>query len=173
MTTPGIPERQRPLFQLYRDEPERAWVTDVAQASWTLDDPLHTAVTMGPDANGPYPLALHSAVGGESDGPVPGDLLCASLASCLDSTLRVIAEHLKAEITALSVSVTAEVDVRGTLLVRKEVPVGFQRMTAHVELALADGTPPRIRDHLIRAAERSCVILQTLRKAVPVHLQIT
>ncbi len=171
MLTPGIAERQKPLFQLYREEPASAWVTDVAQTAWRLDDPLHTAVTMGPEASGPYPLALHSAVGGESDGPVPGDLLCAALASCLDSTLRVIAEHLKAEITALSVRATAEVDVRGTLLVGKEVPVGFQRMTVQVELGLADGTPPRIREHLLRAAEHSCVVLQTLRKAVPVRLK--
>jgi hypothetical protein len=38
-------------------------------------------------------FGTHTAVGGESDYPVPGELLCAAVASCLDSTIRTIANR--------------------------------------------------------------------------------
>jgi uncharacterized OsmC-like protein len=160
--------RQRPLVDLYRQEPAAAWVTDVACTRFAAGDPLHSAVVIGPGETETCPVAVHAAVGGDSDAPVPGDLLAAALASCFDSTLRVIADRLRLEIIELSVRVTAEVDVRGTLRVHAEVPVAFQRISMQVHIRLADGTPPRARDLLISGAEASCVVLQTLRGGLEV-----
>jgi uncharacterized OsmC-like protein len=53
-------------------------------------------------------------------------MLCAALAACLDSTIRIIADHLDVTLSSLEVGVTAEVDVRGTLLMDRKVPGGFQ-----------------------------------------------
>jgi uncharacterized OsmC-like protein len=72
------------------------------------------------------PLGIHHAVGGYHDAPNPGDLLCAALASCLDSTLRIIAARLGVRLVALEVDVTADVDVRGTLMLDRAVPVGLR-----------------------------------------------
>lgn len=55
-----------------------------------------------------------------------------------------MAEHLRVTLTKLEVDVMAQVDVRGTLLVEKSVPVGFQAMQCHVKLETAEGTRPAL-----------------------------
>jgi methanethiol S-methyltransferase len=77
-------------------------------------------------------------------------------------------DYLRIRLEALEVAVDAEADVRGTLMVSSEVPVGFQGMRCRVHLRLADGTLPEMIKRLLAATERSCVNLQTLRNGVPV-----
>jgi hypothetical protein len=60
-------------------------------------------------------------------------------------------------------------DVRGTLMVDRTVPVGFQRMRCAVTLETEPGTPPGAREKLFAAAEHCCVNLQTLRTGVPIE----
>ncbi|MBV5331716.1 OsmC family protein, partial [bacterium] len=72
------------------------------------------------------PVGVHSALGGVHDAPTPGDLLCAALAACQDSSIRMVANILGVELEHLQVKVTAQVDVRGALAMSQEVPVGFQ-----------------------------------------------
>ncbi len=135
-----------------------------------VDDPLHGAVLVGPTEER-CPVALHRAVGGDSDAPVSGDILCAALASCLDTTIRAVADRLRVGLTRLAVTVTAEVDVRGTLLVDASVPVGFQRINVNVDLALSDDAPASAASTLLGLAEHSCVVLDTLRKGVDVRMK--
>ncbi len=98
-------------------------------------------------------------------------MLCAALASCIGSTLRVVANRLRIPIEELSVQVTSEVDVRGTLCMTSEVPVGMQRMDTRVRIKVAADVSPSRRRTLIQAAEHCCVVLRTLRDGVPVELQ--
>jgi uncharacterized OsmC-like protein len=163
-------DRQLPLLELYHREPAAAWVTDCAFTEHDLDDTLHSKVVVGPGKTQTWEVALHTAVGGLSDAPVSGDILCAALASCLDTTMRVVADRLGLTITRLRVGSTAEVDVRGTLRLDDDVPVAFQRMTLEVDLELAKGAPAGARQLLLAASEHSCVVLQTLNKAVPVDI---
>ncbi|MGD8318930.1 MAG: OsmC family protein [Gemmatimonadota bacterium] len=163
--------RQDPLCQTYRSEPRRARITDRARAveGVTLD-PFHGRVVPGSrDYGVSWPFGIHEAVGGEHDLPNPGDLLCAALAACLDSTIRIIADRLGVGLRSLDVRVEADVDVRGTLVVDRSVPVGFQRMRCHVTLVPEDGTDPALKARIVQAAERSCVNLQTLRAGVDVE----
>jgi uncharacterized OsmC-like protein len=120
-----------------------------------------------------WPYGIHYAVGGYHDAPNPGDILCAALATCLDSTLRIIAARMGVGLTALEVDVTANVDVRGTLVIDRQVPVGFQRMRCAVRLQPVPGTDPGLVQKLLVAAEYSCVNLQTLRAGVPVETTLT
>jgi uncharacterized OsmC-like protein len=165
-------DRQRPLMRLYRQEPGAAWVVDSAVTGGALDDPLHGEVVIGPARKQRCPVALHSAVGGDSDAPVSGDILCAALASCLDTTIRAIANRLGLELARLAVTATAEVDVRGTLRVDDSVPVAFQRMTLDVDLELANGVADQARQLLLAASEYSCVVLQSLRNGVAVEVSM-
>lgn len=165
-------DRQRPLINLYNQEPAAAVVTDLARTEWRMEDPLHTSVIVGPHESVRVPVAVHTAVGGDSDEAVPGDILCAALASCLDSTLRVIANRMGVAIMALEVVATAEADVRGTLQVSREVRVGFQGMRLRVRLKLADGIPHEKRTRLLQLAEECCVVLDTVRHGVPIALQV-
>ncbi|WP_101756790.1 OsmC family protein [Oceanicoccus sp. KOV_DT_Chl] len=160
--------RQMPLTDSYRVNPKLAQITDYAcTRSDNIDasSPLYGEVRL--THNNPYPLAVgvHTAVGGESDYPTPGDILCGALAACLDSTIRIIANKLSVELLDLSVSVTAEIDVRGTLRVDDDVPVGFQNIAIHTDIKTAAGVDKNLMVQLLKAAEYSCVIVQTLRNA--------
>jgi uncharacterized OsmC-like protein len=169
--------RQRSLMDQYRHEPEAAWVCDAARThaeNAIVDgplDPLHTWVEVGHSHDVTVPVAVHSAVGGLSDLPVPGDILCAALASCADSTLRVVANAVRVELQSLSVEVTGEVDVRGALFVSPDVPVRFQSFHVKVHLRAAPGTNPGRLERVLATAEHSCVVMQTLRAAVPVTVE--
>ena len=143
-------------------------MVDTARTCSDTNDLLHGRVTLKGDHT--VPFALHAAVGGDSDAPVPGDVLAGALASCLDSTIRVVAEHFRVELDELVVAVQAHVDVRGTLLVDATVPVGFQRMEVHVRIVPAEGTPPGTVERLVEFAERCCVVMQTLRSGVEMVL---
>jgi uncharacterized OsmC-like protein len=136
-------------------------------------DPFHGTVHPGkPDTSVPLHFGIHSAVGGYHDAPNPGDMLCAALAACMDSTLRIIADHLGVTLTSLEVLVVADIDVRGTLLVDRKVPVGFQKMRSRIDIQAAEVTDPRLLEKLVAAAEYSCVNLQTLRSGVSVETSV-
>lgn len=167
-----VRERQEPLRQRYRVAPEEALIVDKAA---TLDrepaDPLHGWLDPGDGYGSHWRFGIHRAVGGFHDEPNPGDLLCGALAACLYSTLRMIADRLGIRLLGLSTRVTGEVDVRGTLAVDANVPVGFQQFHSCIELRVAEGTDQVTLDKLLTGAERSCIVLQTLRSSVPVDVE--
>ena len=114
------------------------------------------------------PVGVHRAVGGLHDAPTPGDMLCAALAACQDSAVRMVANRLGVEIISLEVRVSAQVDVRGALGLDAEVQVGFQSMTCDIDLEVDESTPPKLREILESAAQRCCVVQQTLHHPPPV-----
>jgi uncharacterized OsmC-like protein len=165
-------QRQDPLRERYRTAADEARIIDSARTVMNgSEDPFHCTVVAGEGQGAFWPAGIHRAVGGYHDLPNPGDILCAALASCLHSTLRIIADRLEIPIANLEVSTRAEVDVRGTLLVDRNVPVGFQQIKCQVRLKPEANVPPEKVKMLQAAAEHSCVVLQTLRNGVPVQTQ--
>ncbi len=165
----SVRERQAPLRHDYRQDAGRAWVVDRARVDAVdLHDPFHGSVRFGGRSAAQVDFGVHGALGGPHDGPVPGDLLCAALASCQESSLRMVANVFGVQLTALRIDVLAGVDVRGTLGMNPQVPVGFQWLQVDVFLRAAPGTPPQRLGQVLKAAERACVVLQTLRAGLPV-----
>lgn len=166
----AVRSRQDPLRSRYLEAPSEARITDCARTRGGVDtDPFHGEVVAGPPEHGTaVRFGIHRAVGGDHDLPNPGDLLCAALGACLDSVIRMIADRLGVRVARLEVGVEADVDVRGTLLVDRAVPVGFQEMRCAIDLEVAEDTPPSLVEKLLAAAEHSCVNLQTLRAGVSV-----
>ena len=159
-----VQDAQEPLRKAYKETPTLAMVTDHARTCGAVPaDPFHSTVEPMDGCGVAVPVGVHRAVGGRHDAPTPGDLLCAALAACQDSAVRMVANRLGVEILALEVRVSAQVDVRGTLGMDANVPVGFQSMTCEVNLTVADGTPDKLLNSLQIAAERCCVVQQTLR----------
>ncbi len=168
---PMVRELQAPLRSIYREAAERAWVVDHASIeSRDLQDPFHGRVRFGSASTAEAAYAVHGALGGPHDAPVPGDLLCAALASCQESSVRMVSNVFGVRITALKVEVQAGVDVRGTLGMDPKVPVAFQWFRVDVHIRVASGTAAGRLAQVIKAAERSCVVLQTLRLGVPVNV---
>jgi uncharacterized OsmC-like protein len=80
-----------------------------------------------------------------------------------------VADLLGVQIASLVVEVSGQVDLRGTLAVDKSVQVGFRSMRCLTHLEVADGTDRRTVQLLLAAAERSCVVLDTLKRGVQVE----
>ncbi len=165
--------RQDPLRERYRTAPEEARITDRGRTvEGELADPLHVwAVPGSQDYGVRWTLGIHSAVAGLHDAPNPGDLLCMALAACMDNVIRMIANRHGVALEALSVDVTGDVDVRGTLRVSDDVRVGFQGMRCRIRVKPREGTDPELVGRLLVAAERSCVNLDTLRRGVEVDVR--
>ena len=168
-----VRELQAPLRAAYAKHPDQALVVD---AAWTEGgdslDPMFGRVHFGSATTASVDYGVHGAIGGTHIAPVPGDLLCAALASCQESSLRMVANVLGVRILELKVGVRATVDVRGTLGMSTSTPVGFQSMQVSVHLVPDPDTRPLRLSQLIRAAERSCVVLQTLRSGVNITMDL-
>jgi uncharacterized OsmC-like protein len=166
-----IKERQQPLMDLYSENPAAALVTDMAIIEGkNLNDPLHTFVSINEELKVDFPIGVHRAVGGHHDFPNSGDVLCAALASCFDTALRMIANRLHISLIKTKIIATAEVDVRGTLQVNRDVPVGFQSMGLDIEITVLNTVQTELTETLLKATERSCIVLQTLLRGTPVNI---
>jgi len=163
-----VAKRHKKLKEIYEEDPQKASIIDSAVVEGeNLDDPFHSKVLMNDELNLPLKTGLHRAVGGDHDYSTPGDILSAALAVCFESTLRMIADKLEIQLEHTRVSVEASVDVRGTLMFDKSVPVGFQKMNMEVELG-SNNAGEKILNTLYRAALKSCVVYQTLKSGIPV-----
>lgn len=172
-TSVNMNARQAPLISAYKTEPAQAKIVDFARTTsenLSPTAPLHAEVLL--TQHDPYsvPIGVHTAVGGNCDLPTPGDMLCGALAACLDSTIRIIANKVGIPLLSLSVSVSGTIDVRGTLRVKKEVPVGFQSMNIQVNMKAIEQVSEAMLQQLVSAAEYSCVILQTLKYSPKITL---
>ncbi|MBY7732467.1 OsmC family protein [Vibrio bathopelagicus] len=162
-------EAQRPLKESYVEKPSLAMVTDHAKTSGgNASEPFHSIVEPMDGCGVSVPVGVHAAVGGKHDAPTPGDILCAALAACQDSSIRMVANLMGIELVELEVNVTATADVRGALMMDRLVPVGFQNMTCEVKMKVKEGTDSKQLERLQTAAKACCVVQQTLKSPPPV-----
>jgi uncharacterized OsmC-like protein len=61
----------------------------------------------------------------------------------------------------IAVTVEGDLDLRGTLGMAKDVPVGFETIRLRFDLEAPDATSEQL-DALRERAERYCVVMQTL-----------
>ncbi len=161
---PSVYEAQKPLKAQYKDKPEYAIVVDHARTSGEIaSDPFHSKVEPMDGCGVSVPIGVHAALGGYHDAPTPGDMLCAALAACQDSAIRMVANLMGIELLELEVRVTASVDVRGTMAIDRTVPVGFQAMSCDVRMKVKEGTLPKQVERLQVVAQKCCVVQQTLK----------
>lgn len=163
--------RQAPLRAAYRQDPEQAVICKyVRTVCPDGGDPLHGTVVPGKAYGVSWHYGNDRAVGGLHDAPNPGEMLCAALAACQDATVRMVADLMGVVLTQVEVEVTGKVDVRGSLMVDRSVPVAFRSMKCKVHVQAAPGTPPGAVEKVLAQAERSCINLATLRAGVPVSV---
>jgi uncharacterized OsmC-like protein len=170
-----VAQRQAALRALYAERPQEALThksarTTSAEAAAT--DPFHGEVEVGDGYGTSLRFGLDRSIGGLSDAPNPGDLLCAALAACQDGAIRMIANLLGVELTELEVEVSGQLDVRGCLGADSGVRVGFEALECKVHLTAKEGTHPNRVETLVAAAERFCVNLDTLRGGIEVRTSV-
>lgn len=156
-------ERQAPIKELYRAEPESA--TIVLRAKGTLDgEDIVCSVETG---RALVAAGLHPGTGGDEFHACSGDMLLQALAACAGVTLRSVATSMGLSATG-TVEVEGDLDFRGTLGIDKEAPVGFQAIRLAFKLQ-SDATEEQL-DTLIKLTERYCVVYQTLLGGVTVDV---
>ncbi|GAB89238.1 OsmC family protein [Gordonia rhizosphera] len=166
--------RQAPLRRAFADDPTKAIsIKHVTSETGTHTDEWHGRI-VAPDFPGTtWDYGIDAKVGGDDDLPNPGHLLCAALAACLESTTRIVADHLGIEIEDLTVDVVGDVDVRGCLALDRTVRPGFRRIDAEISLRTAPGTDDTLVELLLGQVDALCVTLDTIRHGVQVDLTST
>ncbi len=154
---------QAPFKERYRADPGAALITLRAQGR--VGEGLTCKVDTG---RALVEAGLHPATGGNGLEACSGDMLLEALVACAGVTLRAVATALGIELRDATVSAEGDLDVRGTLGVSKEAPVGFGEIRLHFQLD-TDAETEQV-DSLLALTERYCVVYQTLRRGPPIKL---
>jgi uncharacterized OsmC-like protein len=147
---------QAPLKQRYRDEPAAALIT--LKAEGNLSDGVSCSVSTG---RALVEAGLHPATGGTGMLACSGDMLLQALVACAGVTLSAVATSLGIGLRGGRLIAEGDLDVRGTLGVAKDPPVGFREIRLAIVLDTDAG--PDERRKLLELTERYCVVYQTLR----------
>ena len=153
---------QAPLKQKYTEDPGAAVVTLRAEGRATG---LSCKVATGKAI---VEAGLHPATGGDGSLVCSGDMLLEALVACAGVTLRAVATAIGVDLRDATVTVEGDLDVRGTLGVAKDAPVGFRDI--RIRFIFDTDASEEQRATLIRLTERYCVVLQTLRKPPPISV---
>jgi len=148
---------QAPLKHRYREDPAASRITLTARGS-QQDAPIGCNVDIG---RAVYEAQAHEGVGGAGSAACSGDLLLGALAACAQITTQMVAVAMGIETERIEVVVEGDLDLSGTLGVRRDVPVGFEEIRLRFEID-APGASEEDLASLHEKAERYCTVLQTL-----------
>src|SRR5919107_4402587 len=153
----NLRERQQPIKEGYRADPAAARITLSARGS-TGEDAVSCSVDLGRMVQ---EAQAHAGVGGPGTGACSGDLLLGALAACAQITCQMVAAATGIEAQRIEVIAEGDLDLRGTLGVDPDAPVGFDAIRLRFEVDAPDATPEQL-EKLHGRAERYCTVLQTL-----------
>jgi uncharacterized OsmC-like protein len=158
---------QKPLKDGYRADPGSAAITLVARGSET-DGPTGCSIDLGRAIQA---AEAHAGVGGPGTGACSGDLLLGALAACAQITCQMVATAMEIPTERIEVVVEGDLDLRGTLGVDRDAPVGFAAIRLRYEID-APGVEPERLASLHEKSERYCTVLQTLRDAPEIATEL-
>jgi len=108
-----------------------------------------------------YQAEAHKGVGGPGTAACSGDLLLGALAACAQLTCQLVATAMGVPTRHIEVTVSGDMDLKGTLGLSKEVPVGFEAIRVEFALDAPQATKEQLRA-LQEKTEQYCVVFQTL-----------
>lgn len=148
---------QKPLKEQYRNNPNASRITLKAKGTQT-GTPIACSVDLG---RAIYDAQAHSGVGGAGTGACSGDLLLGALSACAQITCQMVAAAMGIPTKRLEVTVEGDLDLRGTLGIGKDVPVGFEQIRMRFDIDAPQATPEQLQA-LREKTEQYCVVMQTL-----------
>jgi uncharacterized OsmC-like protein len=149
---------QKPLKDQYRADPLASRITLRAKGSQT-SAPVSCSVDIG---RAIYQAEAHKGVGGAGASACSGDLLLGALAACAQITCQMVAAAMGIQTEHIEVTVEGDLDLRGTLGISKDVPVGFESIRLNFNIAAPNATPDQLHA-LQEKTEQFCVVMQTLQ----------
>ncbi len=150
---------QKPLKEQYRNDANASKITLQAKGAQT-DVPVTCSVDIG---RAIYQAEAHKGVGGAGAGACSGDLLLGALAACAQITCQMVAAAMGIPTERIEVTVKGNLDLRGTLGIAKDVPVGFETIRLDFDVVAPQATPEQLRG-LREKTEQYCVVMQTLMR---------
>jgi uncharacterized OsmC-like protein len=150
---------QKPLKDQYRKDPNSSKVTLRAKCSQS-DAAVSCSVDLG---RAIYQAEAHKGVGGTGAGACSGDLLLGALAACAQITCQMVATAMGVPAEHIAVTVEGDLDLRGTLGISKDAPVGFETIRLHFNIVAPKATPEQITAWREKT-EQYCVVMQTLAR---------
>jgi len=148
---------QKPLKDQYRNDPSASQITLKARGGQT-ETPIACSVAIG---RAIYSAEAHTGVGGAGTAACSGDMLLGALSACAQITCQMVAAAMGVPTKRIEVTVEGDLDLRGTLGISKEVPVGFQNIRLRFDIDAPLATPEQLRG-LQEKTEQYCVVMQTL-----------
>src|SRR6202171_1389405 len=115
---------QKPLKDEYRKDPNKSRITLTARGGQT-ETPIACSVDIGRTI---YQAQAHTGVGGTGTAACSGDLLLGALAACAQITCQMVAAAMGIPTEHIGVTVDGDLDLRGTLGMAKDLPVGFEAL---------------------------------------------
>jgi uncharacterized OsmC-like protein len=157
---------QKPLKEQYRNDPNSSRITMTATGSQT-STPMSCSVDIG---RAIYQAEAHKGVGGAGTSACSGDLLLGALAACAQITCQLVAAAMGIATEHVKVSVSGDMDLRGTLGISKDVPVGFQEIRVQFDIDAPQATAEQLKG-LQEKTEQYCVVMQTLLHPPQINTQ--
>jgi uncharacterized OsmC-like protein len=166
MDAAGLRALQAPIKDRYRTDPKAAIIK--LQATGTLDG---SNIACRLETGRALAVAgLHPAAGGSGMELCSGDMLLEALVACAGVTLKAVATALDIKLKSGTVSAEGDLDVRGTLGVAKDAPVGFAQIRLRFDI---DSDAPQEKiDQLLKLTERYCVVYQTIKSGPRVEVSL-
>lgn len=157
MSDVDLQEEQEPLKNEYEENPEAAQITLTATGD-EQDDARACSVDIG---RAIYEAELHEGAGGPGTAACSGDLLLGALAACSQLTAQAVAENFGiGDDVDISVEASGDLDLRGTMGIDEDVPVGFQDI--RLDVTVEGDVDEDVRQGLREYTEQYCVVFQTL-----------
>jgi uncharacterized OsmC-like protein len=157
--TTNLRSVQKPLKEKYRADPNSSRITLSAKGGQTAT-PMSCSVDIG---RAIYPAEAHTGVGGAGTAACSGDLLLGALAACAQLTCQLVATAMGIPTESIEVGVKGDLDLRGTLGISADVPVGFEGIRVEFAIVAPQATPEQLRA-LRQKTEQYCVVMQTLTR---------
>jgi uncharacterized OsmC-like protein len=148
---------QGPIKARYADEASEALLT--LKATGTADE---SAVLCKVETGRGLAIAgIHPKCGGSGLELCSGDMLLEALIACAGVSMRAAAAVLDIPVRHINVSAEGDVDLRGTLGISADVPVGFKEIRLAFDVD-ADASREQL-DQLAELTDKYCVVFQTIQ----------
>ena len=148
---------QKPLKDKYRSDPASSRITLKARGGQT-ETPIACSVAIG---RAIHNAQAHAGVGGAGTGACSGDMLLGAMSACAQITCQMVAQAMGIPVERIEVTVEGDLDLRGTLGISKDVPVGFEQLRVHFDITAPNATQEQLTA-LREKTEKYCVVMQTL-----------
>jgi uncharacterized OsmC-like protein len=150
-------DTQAPIKERYAKDADAALLTLKAKGAAN-----ESAVTCKVETGRGLALAgIHPKCGGSGLELCSGDMLLEALIACAGVSIRAAAAVLDIAVRAVTVTAEGDVDLRGTLGVSPDVPVGFKEIRLAFDVD-ADATVVQL-DQLAELTDKYCVVFQTIQ----------